>query len=259
MALSVHRDLPASADPSPSSTVTPAKPAAGAGRNIYADGSYEQSNPTWHEEDAPWKAARIASILSDNKVRFDSVAEVGCGTGEICARLSEAFPQAQFAGYEVSPQAYARACQRARPGLDFHLKDIRTENRSFDVLLVIDVIEHVDDYLGFTRSLRDCAAYKVFHIPLDLSVQSLLRLWPIMHLRREVGHLHYFCKDTALATLGDCGYEVLDWRYTASRLELPNQAFSSRMAALPRRIAHKISPDAAVRLLGGYSLLVLAR
>ena len=79
-----------------------------------------------------------------------------------------------------------------------------------------------------------------------------------MGLRRDVGHLHYFFKQTALATLEDCGYTVIDHAYTASRLELPNQALSSRIMRLPRRAMYKVDQDFAVRLLGGYSLLVLA-
>lgn len=225
--------------------------------SIYLDGSYGDANPTWHEEDAPWKAAQIRSLLTDNHIAFRSVAEVGCGTGEICLALADAFPHAQFSGYEVSPQAYARAIRKTRPNVGFHLKDISEEDLRFDVLLVIDVIEHVDDYIGFTRGLRDSARFKIFHIPLDLSVQSIARLAPILKLREEVGHIHYFCKDSALATLRHCGYRVLDWRYTASRLELPHQAWTSRLAAHPRRLLTRLAPDLAVRVLGGYSLLVL--
>lgn len=79
-----------------------------------------------------------------------------------------------------------------------------------------------------------------------------------MGLRESVGHLHYFFKDSVLATLKDCGYVVLDYKYTASRLELPNQAFSSQLMRLPRRLLYSVNPDFAVRMLGGYSLMVLA-
>jgi len=42
-------------------------------------------------------------------------------------------------------------------------------------------------------------------------------------------------------------------------LELPNQALTSRIMQLPRRVMFAINPDLAVRVLGGYSLLVLAK
>lgn len=227
--------------------------------DMYRDGTYKASNPTWHEEDAPWKAAQVESILRANDVTFATVAEIGCGSGEILVRLSKSFPEASFAGFEISPQAYEMALARQGPRVTFHAKDVvNAPDCRFDTVLVIDVIEHVDDYIGFTRKVRELASRTVFHIPLDISAQSVVRMWPILGLREGVGHLHYFTKDTALATLEYCGYKIIDWRYTASRLELPNQARSSRLIAPLRRLLFRANPDLAVRLLGGYSVLVLA-
>ena len=226
---------------------------------IYTDGKYKESNPTWHEADAPWKARQIQGILTDNKIPFKKVCEIGCGTGEILVQLAGEFPDAEFSGYEISPQAFEMTTGRERSNLTFHLKDIVAEpDDEFDVALVIDVVEHVEDYMGFVRRIKPLAGTKVFHIPLDLSVQSLVRMWPIMNLREDVGHIHYFTKDTALALLLDCGYRIIDSRYTASRLELPNQSRSSRIVAPVRKAVHSLNPDLAVRVLGGYSLLVLA-
>lgn len=226
---------------------------------MYLDGKYKASNPTWHEEDAPWKADHIHAILADNAVRFRTVAEVGCGTGEILVRLAERNPEAIFTGYDISPQAYEMAVENSGPRLSFHLKDALQEaDAAFDVVIVADVIEHVEDYIGFVRKARALGRYKVFHIPLDLSAQSLVRMRPILRLREDVGHIHYFTRDTALALLRDCGYRILDSRYTASRLELPNQATTSKVIAPLRRTFYRLRPDLAVRVLGGYSLLVLA-
>lgn len=227
---------------------------------MYIGGQYAESNPSWHAEDAPWKAGHVASILRDNWIEPSRIAEVGCGTGEILARLAEAFPAATFDGYDVSPQAMELAASRTRPGLEFHLDDpLGKPGHDYDAVLVADVVEHVEDCFAFVRGVKELGTWKVFHIPLDLSAQSVARMWPIMNLRAGVGHIHYFTKDTALALLRDCDYEIMDWRYTASRLELPNQALSSRVVATPRRLLHGVNPDLAVRLLGGYSLLVLAR
>lgn len=227
--------------------------------SMYLDGKYQQSNPTWHEGDAPWKAEQVRGILVDNKVPFQTLCEVGCGTGEILVQLADAFPEATFTGYDISPQALELATGRARPRVSFHLDDpLGRPDVRFDVALVADVIEHVEDCFDFVRKVKDLAATKVFHIPLDLSVQSVLRMSPVLRLREDVGHIHYFTKDTALALLTDCGLKVVDWRYTASRLELPNQARSSRIIAPVRKWAHKVDPDLTVRVLGGYSLLVLA-
>jgi SAM-dependent methyltransferase len=226
----------------------------------YQDGDYQAHNPTWHVEDSPWKARQIETILRENKVVAKSICEVGCGAGEILVRLAEVFPDAQFHGYDVSPQAIALCKSREGDRLHFYLKDLLAERDTFfDLVLVIDVLEHIEDYLGFLKHLKQRGDLKIFHIPLDLSLQSLLRAWPILADRKRVGHIHYFFKDTAIAALQDCGYKVLDYIYTPRRLELPNLSLSARLLKVPRRFLFKINPDFAVRTLGGYSLLVLAR
>jgi hypothetical protein len=101
--------------------------------------------------------------------------------------------------------------------------------------------------------------YKIFHIPLDISVQAVLRMSSILKCRERVGHIHYFTKDTALATLKDTGYEIIDYFYTAGALELSSKSLKSFLLRLPRWISYKINKDLAVRILGGYSLLVLTR
>lgn len=229
-------------------------------REMYEQELYAEKNPTWHEEDAPWKAGHIARMLRKHDVPTARICEVGCGTGEILLELEEAFPEARLSGFDISPHAHGRAKLKETGRTKFHLEDIaELPEGSFDVALAIDVFEHVDDYLQFIKRLKTLAPYKVFHIPLDLSVQSVFRGWPIMGLRDDVGHIHYFFKQTALAALQDCGLEIVDHQYTASRLELPNQAFSSQLMKLPRRVMFGLNQDFAVRLLGGYSLLVLAK
>jgi cyclopropane fatty-acyl-phospholipid synthase-like methyltransferase len=229
-------------------------------KEMYESELYGEKNPTWHEEDAPWKAGHIERMIKRNKIPCSKICEVGCGTGEILLTLEKAIPTATLSGYEISPEAFRRAAQKESSNTKFYLKDILAENDlHFDVVLAIDVIEHVEDYISFIKKLRAFGTFKIFHIPLDLSAQSILRAWPIAELRRNVGHIQYFFKETALATLEDCGYTIVDHCYTASRLELPNQALSSRIMRLPRRMIFSVNADFAVRLLGGYSLLVLAK
>ena len=51
----------------------------------------------------------------------------------------------------------------------------------------------------------------------------------------------------------------MDHFYTPSPIELPNMAFRTHLANIPRKIAFSLHHNLAARLLGGYSLLVLAR
>ena len=86
----------------------------------------------------------------------------------------------------------------------------------------MNVIEHLEDYFSFLRDLQSKSHYKIVHLLLDLSVQSLLRPNGLLDNRRAYGHIHYFTKDVALEMLKDVGYEVVDWFYAPRSIGLAN-------------------------------------
>jgi len=200
-------------------------------------------------------------MLDRHGIVPQTVCEIGCGAGEILRSLSTHLePSTRFFGYEISPNAYKICSQKANERFTFKLANLLDEtNVRFDLAMAMDVFEHVEDYFGFLRKLRDKAQYKIFHIPLELSAQEVLRGKPLLNARRNVGHIHHFSKETALATLEDCGYTVLDHFYTSGRTDLGGLGWKSQLMRLPRQALYKVNQDAAVRTLGGYSLLVLAR
>jgi hypothetical protein len=227
---------------------------------IYKDGTYLKNNKTWHIEDSPWKAMQIAVLWNRNNIIPKCVCEVGCGAGDILSRLSESYTDTTFVGYELSPQAFELCKERASDKVAFHLKSILEEDVFYDCLLCIDVFEHVEDYMGFLRELRSKADVKVFHIPLDISVSAVMRS-TMTKLRQSVGHLHYFTRDTALATLTDCGYEIIDSFYTTSFIDLADRSktWRAKFGLLRYKMLYAMCPDLAVKLYGGCSLIVLAR
>jgi cyclopropane fatty-acyl-phospholipid synthase-like methyltransferase len=228
---------------------------------IYEDGTYLDNNPGWHEEDSPWKAKLVRNIIERTSLNPTSICEVGCGAGEVLNQLSMQYGEnVELFGYEISPQAFELCNKKSKPNLIFRLSDLLQDSDAyFDIVMAIDVFEHVEDYFGFLRMLKEKAEYKIFHIPLELSVQEVLRSSPIIKKRQSFGHIHYFTKETALETLKDTGYEIIDYFYTAGSLELPNQGWKRNLLNIPRRLAYSVNKDLAVRLLGGYSLMVLAK
>ena len=230
------------------------------GSDLYTSGGYLERNRSWHGEDSPSKARELLRLLKANGLSPRTVCEVGCGAGEVLRQLQANMPSdRELWGYEISPQAYELCLARANERLHFVLGDLPPEEgEPFDLLFVLDVVEHVEDYLGFLRALRSRGRHFVFRIPLDMTVHMVMRNRPIMRARESVGHLHYFSKDTALATIADAGYEIVDHRYAPASVELGRSA-RNRVARLPRKLAFGLHQDLAVRMLGGYSLMVLAR
>jgi len=66
---------------------------------------YFQRNPTWQVQDSPWKAAQVLTMLTRNRLTPKSVADVGCGAGEVLNQLYQRMEDksVRFYGYEVSP------------------------------------------------------------------------------------------------------------------------------------------------------------
>ncbi len=228
---------------------------------LYMSGEYLKRNPSWHIEESVWKAKHVLRMLTLNSVVPTTVCEVGCGAGEVLKTLQEDLgDHCLFWGYDVSPHALELASSRANERLHFKLTDIQQEQGvHFDVILMLDVIEHLEDYFGMLRDIKPKAEYKIFHIPLDLSVQTVLRRYGLLKVRDWYGHIHYFTKDIALRVLDDAGYEVLDYSYTARAIEQPTNEIKRNLLKLPRTLLFMINKDLTARILGGWSLLVLAK
>lgn len=229
--------------------------------DIYQNGEYLRRNPTWDVEDSPWKAKQILRILQELDVHAHTIGEVGCGAGEILVNLQRAMSEdCVFQGYDISPQAIELCKLKSNERLHFAQGDLLKEaDIHWDLLLVIDVVEHVEDYLGFMRAVKDKATYKVFHIPLELFVLSALHSGFLRKQRQNSGHLHYFTKDILLQVFDDLDYDVLDARYTPGFLVSRGHGWKDDLLHIPRRICFPLHKDLTVRIFGGYSLLVLAR
>lgn len=184
------------------------------------------------------------------------IAEVGCGAGGILEALRERLdPSPVCVGYEISPQAFAMAKKREVDGLAFKLGSPSDDPSSYDLVLAMDVLEHVEDYLGFIRSLKPVARWQMLHIPLDLSIVSLANPLYLQMAREHVGHLHYFTLETALASLEQAGLLVKDWFYTS--VELDQGAPGRKRLHRLRKLIYRYQPHWVVRWLGGFSVLVL--
>jgi SAM-dependent methyltransferase len=228
-------------------------------RQRYLRGDYAAKNPTWDREDAPWKAGQAVRLVAAHGLAPASIAEVGCGSGAVLAEFRRAYPQARLHGYDIAPGAARFWEAHAAANIEFRLGDFFELSRErYDLMLVMDVIEHVPDPFDFLTRLRAHAGRHLFHLPLDLSALTVLREAPLLDARDRVGHVHYYTKGLALALLAETGYRILDWRYTGAAFAAPRRNWKTRLASLPRRMAYALDKDFGVRLFGGETLMVLA-
>jgi hypothetical protein len=229
--------------------------------DMYIDGEYLKHNPTWDVEDAPWKADLIFRMMQRHQIEPKTICEIGCGCGEILRQLQLKMPvSVKFTGYEISPQAYELCTQRSNEWLCFKLKNYCDEpDNSCDLILLIDLIEHLDDYFQFLRDIKGKSQYKILYIPLEMFVLAVLHQQFLLGQKKKVGHLHFFSKDMALQILKDLGYSIIDYSYTAGYSLPRDYGLKDWLLKIPRRFLFPVVPDFTVRIFGGYSLLVLVK
>jgi hypothetical protein len=212
------------------------------------------------EAQADWKAGQIVRMIRRHQIVHRSICEVGVLSRPIVEKLrTKVSDKCEVWGHEVPLQDLELNDCRADPVLHTFLTGIAGRHPSpFDVFLILDVMEHIENYHGFLRAIRPMAPFKIIHLPMDLTVQTIMRRNALNRRREVFLHISYFTKDTIMRVLKDTGYEVLDSFYTPWRIQFCKE-LTGRLMKLPRKMLFAISPDAAVRFLGGYSLMILAR
>ena len=228
---------------------------------IYLNDEYADKNSAFGDDEADWKSQNVVKMFERHNLKPKSIVEVGCAGGGILLKVVEKSGEViRAVGYEPGPKPFALAQSRETEVVKF-INDTLTSNvdDDFDIVLCLDVFEHVEDYFEFLRGLKKVGGNYVFHIPLDMNVQMVARQKPIQHVRDKVGHLHYFSKETALESLKHCGYTVEDWFYTCAVESNYNGGFKFKMMNIIRKLLFTISPDVSVRFLGGSSLMVYAK
>lgn len=229
--------------------------------DIYIDGTYFNNNPDWGIRDSAFKANLILHLLTRNNIVPKEVTEIGCGAGGVLEKLSQEIKaNIDYFGYDISPQAISLARPKENDKLKFFNEDFLTKNIHTDVLLLIDVIEHIDDYYGFLQKLKPKGNYFVFHIPLDLAFRMMMKPQILLQQRQSVGHLHYFTREMVQWFLKDKGFEILDWFYTKPVTDInAEKGFKRGIKRKLRNLSFSISKDISVKLWGSYSMMILAK
>jgi hypothetical protein len=145
----------------------------------------------------------------------------------------------------------------------------------FDMLLILDVLEHLEDYFIFFRNLHAKCDNMLLQLPLDVSVRSVL-LRQLTNYRKTFGHILYFVEETALQMVQELGYEVINYAYTGTSevmifswseiwsnpRKMPRRLLGIVKRAVlkvPRALFFAVNRDIAVRILGGWRILILAK
>ncbi len=226
--------------------------------SIYDDGAYLDANQTWHSEDSPYKARLVMEALIKSGSDFKSALDIGCGAGLVTEILANKMADKHFTGNDSSKVAQLLWTKRVvLPNLQFSTADPLSGTKCFDLIMCLDVFEHVEDVFGFLRGLRGVGRKFIFNIPLDMNAIKVAT-GGIRKAREQVGHLHYFNEYSAIQTLENCGYTILWTKLSVAYLANLPQNWKQALAWPFRCLSLILGKRVAARLSGGMSLVVVA-
>ena len=154
---------------------------------IYKDGTYSALNPLFGDDTASWKTQNVLKAIDNFAIPHSSIAEIGCGGGAIIAAVCHELRSENAIGYEPMPEAYEVAKRRENENLRFVNGSVSSGTKErFDLVLCLDVFEHVEDYFSFLRNIKLLAEHFLFHIPMDMTVHMVALYWFSVTLSLDV-------------------------------------------------------------------------
>ncbi len=194
-----------------------------------------------------------------NKIKFSSVCEVGCGSGEILKCLKKNLPpKIKFEGYDISPQAYT-ICIQSPSGVKFFLDDFMKRDKKYDLLLIIDVLEHAESAEKILAKLKGRAKNYIFHIPLDLNLQNTVFDQNLNRSRERVGHLHFYSKKLIFEILKSHRFKIKDCFITPSFTLYRPQSIKNGFGFLARKVLFFFNPNLAAKIFNGFSIMIYCK
>ena len=230
----------------------------GPARQLYTDGGYARKHPDWHLPDAPAKARDLAGGLAELLRRLPGkrlrLADVGAGVGGVLTEVVQVVrkldPEVHVdpVGFEVSHQA-VRTAQQLFPDLPMRCKILEASDGPFDVVLLVDVLEHVENPWELLRATRDTSRFLLLRQPL-LENFSTFRHDNYLGQREQWGHIGFFtCRsflDMAAAT---------GWFPVKADLMAPWElATSGKRGGWPQRALCRLDRVSASYFLSGFYL-----
>ena len=173
------------------------------------------------------------------KLSFDSLLDIGCGEGSLLSELGPLNDGASLVGMDFS----AEALRLARPRIegDFYHVDIEKAHldKSFDVGVCSEVLEHLLDDEGALRNIACMCRYLIVTVPSG----------PLRASSRAMGHVRHYTKADLASKLKLAGYRVLQLRawgfplhdplYACIRGSAPEGATTGRYGSL-RKVLSKV-------------------
>ena len=174
------------------------------------EGQYSESILDWRDLGGLYKAEHIIELCQRQGIKPKKVLEVGAGEGSILRHLNEANFAEEFYAIDISQTGVEFIKRREFS----HLKEARTfdgytipyEDKSFDLVILSHVLEHVEYERRVLREIKRVGDLHAIEVPLDFGVDVDER-WKVY---TGYGHINIYNPALLRFLLKSEGFEILD-------------------------------------------------
>jgi len=195
------------------------------------------------------------ALLPKDKLR---VLDLGCGDGKTTFLIRDALKDLGFNGikvygYDIHPKILKF---KGDKDVTFVRKDITRIKKKFDLIVLLDVIEHIPDPVETLRKISKSAKFILLYLPLEDCF--LIKLRNLFRKRiKQSGHLIFLDICSAFNLAAMAGIKTIDYRlspgYTAP---CGLQTVLQKITYPWRKLIYWISPSLLQSTLGGVSLMI---
>ncbi len=174
----------------------------------YSTDEYYRLNPSLHTEDSLFKARAIINLIEQLPVSklFGKgqvkILDVGGGAGVlsflICEYLARQGARVDSIAYDLSRGSLKKQLENNRH-ISLATSDFEAVKcgAPYDLILLVDVIEHIEENHDFAEQINELATYVIYNIPLEKNLIDFLKylksLGNYYQMREDtLGHLHFY-------------------------------------------------------------------
>ncbi len=233
------------------------------------------------ETDSPWKVQKLVPFLDLFAQRDQSrslvLLDVGGGSGLILRDLSGYLTtnygrEVTQMALELSP-GYLELQKKNNPGLKtvFHcsVESAPLKDKEVDLVLMIDVLEHLFDTKTSLRELRRIARYVLFKVPLERNLTVLLMDMLTGYKKKRassegIGHVNFYSMESLKKEIEEYLGTVIAASYTDvfsylldSRERRKNLSWPKIIYCHIARLCYKISPRITSLIFNDFMIVLV--
>ena len=176
---------------------------------MYTSGEFWDGIPDLFASQAPNKIRFLMEFIDFDVIlkklpnKTLTIADIACGAGKVSTGIAEQlrgrYPdyEVKVYGYDLSPQAIDAARKLNTEG-EFVCGDFKDAERTWDLALLCDIIEHVENPYGFLQSVAERSRFFVVGFAMDDNLANRLDKRRRKHVVKS-GHISLFHEKRALA------------------------------------------------------------